>query len=85
MAILPEQRVSVEQAVEAYTLGAAFSGHREKYEGSIELGKLADLIVVSQDIFQVDSHSIGATEVMITMVGGKIVYQSPKWRSPSGK
>lgn len=80
---VPEQRVSVAQAVEAYTLGAAFSGHREMYEGSIETGKLADLIVVSQDIFQVDPHSIGATEVMITMVGGKIVYESPKWRAAS--
>jgi hypothetical protein len=80
---VPEQRVSVAQAVEAYTLGAAFSGHREKSEGSLEPGKLADLIVVSQDIFKVDPHSIAATEVMITMVGGKIVYQSPKWPSTS--
>ncbi len=78
---VPEQRVTVAQAVEAYTLGAAFSGHREQYEGTIEPGKLADLIVVSQDIFQVDPHSIAATEVLITMVGGKIVYQSPAWNS----
>jgi hypothetical protein len=84
---VPEQRVSVAQAVEAYTLGAAFSGHREQYEGTIEPGKLADLIVVSQDIFQVDPHSIGSTDVLITMVGGKIVYQSPEWTSasPAGK
>ncbi len=81
---VPEQRVSVAQAVEAYTLGAAFSGHREQHEGTIEPGKLADLIVVSQDIFQVDAHSIGATEVLITMVGGKIVYESPAWRTASG-
>jgi hypothetical protein len=80
---VPEQRVSVAQAVEAYTLGAAFSGHREQYEGTIEPGKLADLIVVSQDIFQVDPHAIGATEVLITMVGGKIVYESPAWQSAS--
>ena len=51
--------------------------------GSIESGKLADLIVVSQDIFRADPHSIGATEVLLTMVGGKIVYQSPAWRSAS--
>lgn len=80
---VPEQRVSVAQAVEAYTLGAAFSGHRDQYEGTIEPGKLADLIVVSQDIFQVDPHSIGSTEVLITMVGGKIVYQSLAWDSAS--
>ena len=80
---VPEQRISVAQAVEAYTLGAAFSGHREQYEGTIEPGKLADLIVVSQDIFQVDPHAIGSTEVLITLVGGKIVYESPAWRSVS--
>jgi predicted amidohydrolase YtcJ len=80
---VPEQRVSVAQAVEAYTLGAAFSGHREQYEGTIETGKLADLIVVSQDIFRVAPHSIGATEVLITIVGGKIVYESPAWRAAS--
>ena len=77
---VPEQRVSVAQAVEAYTLGAAFSGHREQYEGTIEPGKLADLIVVSQDIFRVDPHSISGTQVLLTLVGGKIVYQSPAWR-----
>ena len=82
---VPEQRISVAQAVEAYTLGAAFSGHRETQEGSIEPGKLADLIVVSQDIFQVDAPTIGATEVLITMVGGKIVYESPAWRSASAE
>ena len=78
---VPEQRVSVAQAVEAYTLDAAFSGHRDRQEGSIEPGKLADLIVVSQDIFQVDAHAIGATEALLTMVGGKIVYESPAWRA----
>ena len=80
---VPEQRISVAQAVEAYTLDAAIAGHRERTEGSIQPGKLADLIVVSQDIFRVDPHSIAGTEVLLTMVGGKIVYQSAAWRSAS--
>ncbi len=76
---LPEQRIPVAQAVEAYTLGAAYAGHREKTEGSITPGKLADLILVSQNIFVVEPHTIRKTEVLLTMVGGKVVYRSPQW------
>jgi len=50
--------------------------HREKDEGSIEAGKLADLILLSQNIFDVDPHKIAETKVVITMVGGKIVYDA---------
>lgn len=73
---LPEQRLSVAEAIEAYTLGAAFAGRREKIEGSIEPGKLADLIVVSQNVFEIDPHKIGETQVVLTMVGGRVVYQA---------
>jgi hypothetical protein len=76
---VPAQRLSVQDTIHAYTLAAAFAGHREKTEGSIEPGKLADLIVLSQDIFKVDPHQIDKTEVLLTMVGGKVVYQSPDW------
>lgn len=73
---LPEQRVTLPQAIEAYTLGAAYAGRREKIEGSLEPGKLADLIVVSQNVFEVDPHTIAITKVLTTMVGGRVVYQS---------
>jgi predicted amidohydrolase YtcJ len=75
---VPEQRLTVEQAVEAYTLGAAFAGRREKTEGSIEEGKLADLIILSQNIFDINPHKIGATKVVTTILGGKIVYEAEK-------
>lgn len=75
---LPQERVTLAQAVEAYTLAAAFAGRREKTEGSIEKGKLADLIVVSQNIFDVDPHQISETRVLTTIVGGRVVYQSDK-------
>jgi predicted amidohydrolase YtcJ len=75
---VPEQRLTVEQAVGAYTLGAAFAGRREKTEGSIEEGKLADLIIISQNIFDVNPHKIGATKVLTTILGGRIVYQAEK-------
>ncbi len=73
---LPEQRLTVAQAIEAYTLGAAFAGRHEKTEGSLEVGKLADLIVVSQNVLEIVPRKIAATKVLTTIVGGKIVYQS---------
>jgi predicted amidohydrolase YtcJ len=72
----PDQRLTVAQAVEGYTLGAAFAGRREKTEGSLEKGKLADLIIVSQNIFEIDPHKISETKVRTTIVGGQVVYQS---------
>ena len=80
---IPKERISLADAIRAYTLGAAFAGHREKTEGSLELGKLADLIVLSQDLFQVEPTEIGKTEVLLTMVGGKVVYQSAAWPAAS--
>jgi predicted amidohydrolase YtcJ len=80
---LPKERISLADAIRAYTLGAAFAGHRERTEGSLEPGKLADLIVLSQDLFLIEPTEIGKTEVLLTMVGGKIVYQSPNWKDPS--
>ncbi|MGH9726468.1 MAG: amidohydrolase, partial [Candidatus Acidiferrales bacterium] len=72
---IPAERITVEQAIAGYTIGAAYAGHREKTEGSLEPGKLADLIIVSQNPFEVDPHKLGATEVVLTMVGGRVVYQ----------
>jgi hypothetical protein len=74
---LPRERISLDDAIKGYTLNAAFAGHREKTEGSLEPGKLADLIVLSQDLFKIEPSDIIKTEVLLTMVGGKIVYQSP--------
>jgi len=73
---LPQQRITLGQAIEAYTLGAAYAGRREKTEGSIEPGKLADMIIVSQNIFGVDPHEIAKTKVVETIVGGRVVFQA---------
>src|SRR5258705_6413952 len=72
---VPEQRLTVAQVVDGYTLGAAFAGRREKTEGSLEIGKLADLIILSQNIFDMEPRKIGATKVVTTIVGGRVVYQ----------
>ena len=74
---VPEQRLSVAETVRAYTLGAAYAGRREKTEGSIQPGKLADVIIVSQNIFEIDPHRVAETKVLTTIVGGRVVYQAP--------
>ena len=74
---VPEQRLTVAETVRGYTLGAAYAGRREKTEGSIEPGKLADLIIVSQNIFEIDAHRLAETKVLTTIVGGRVVYQAP--------
>ena len=74
---LPKERISLEDTIKAYTLGAAIAGRREKTEGSLEAGKLADLIVLSQNLFEIPPNQTGKTEVMLTMVGGRVVYESP--------
>jgi predicted amidohydrolase YtcJ len=76
---LPGERVSLEDAIKAYTLGAAFAGLREKTEGSLEPGKLADLIVLSQDLFKIKPSQVSNTDVLLTMVGGKVVYRAQGW------
>ena len=56
---------------------AAFAGFREKTEGSIETGKLADMIVVSQNLFEIPFTKIHETKVLYTLVDGRVVYQAP--------
>jgi len=77
---IPQQRLGLEDTIRGYTLGAAFAGRREKTEGSLEPGKLADFILLDRDLFKIEPSEIGKTEVLITVVGGKVVYQSPNWK-----
>jgi predicted amidohydrolase YtcJ len=77
----PNERITLPQAIKGYTLDGAYAARRDKTEGSIEAGKLADMIVISQDLFKVAPNRVGNTNVMLTMVGGKIVYRDPSWDS----
>jgi hypothetical protein len=76
----PKEKVGLEMAIYGYTLGAARAGFFDKTEGSIQAGKWADMIVLSQDLFKIPPIQIHNTKVLYTMVGGKIVYQSPEAR-----
>jgi predicted amidohydrolase YtcJ len=73
----PKEAITREQAVTAYTLTSAFAEFAEKDKGSIEPGKLADLAVLSQDIFTIPASALPATESVLTLVGGKIIYHAP--------
>lgn len=70
----PEQCLSVAQAVHGYTLGAAYSSGEEKEKGSIAAGKLADLAVLSQDIFEIPPQEILNTRVVATIFDGRVVH-----------
>ncbi len=72
---LPAERISVAEAVRAYTLGSARAAFFDERVGTLEVGKEADLVVLSQDLFSVPPQAIGATRAVITMVGGQIVYR----------
>ncbi len=73
----PEQRLTVEEALRAYTLGAAYAAFQEKEKGTISPGKLADVVVLSDDLFRIPPERIKDVRVEITLVGGRVVYQSP--------
>jgi predicted amidohydrolase YtcJ len=72
----PGQAITREQAVVAYTATSAYAEFAEKDKGSIEPGKLADLVVLSQDIFRVPNEELPKTVSVLTMVGGRIVYDA---------
>jgi predicted amidohydrolase YtcJ len=75
----PEQKLTVVEAVQAYTMGSAYAEFQDQEKGSITPGKLADMVIVNDDIFQIDPVKIRDVKVTKTIVGGKVV-----WEAPSG-
>jgi predicted amidohydrolase YtcJ len=73
---LPEESLSLEEAVEFYTLGSAYASFEEDIKGSLQVGKLADIVVLSKDIFSIPEEEVLNTEVVYTILGGKIIYSS---------
>ena len=72
----PEQKLTVAEAVEAYTMGSAYAEFQENDKGSITPGKLADMVLLSDDIFSIDPVKIRDVKVLTTWVGGKIVWDA---------
>jgi hypothetical protein len=72
----PEQKISVEETVRAYTVGSAFAEFMEKSKSTITVGKLADVVMLERNIFEIDPVEIMNAKVVMTVVDGKVVYQS---------
>ncbi|HZU44526.1 MAG TPA: amidohydrolase family protein, partial [Terriglobales bacterium] len=72
---VPEQKLKVPEAVEAYTMGSAYAEFQDKVKGSVAPGKLADMVILSDDIFTIDPKLIRDVTVERTIVGGKIVFE----------
>ena len=72
---IPEQKISVDEAVKAFTWGSAYAEFQEGVKGTLEYGKLADLVILSDDIFTIEPTRISSVRVLYTIVGGKVVYE----------
>jgi predicted amidohydrolase YtcJ len=73
---LPAERLSIEQAIAGYTRDAAIAGRLERTEGSIEPGKVADLILLSDDILAASPDAVAKATVLVTIAGGKVVHDA---------
>jgi predicted amidohydrolase YtcJ len=74
---LPEERLTLDEAITAFTIGSAWVNHLDAETGSIEVGKLADLAMIDRDLFASGAGPIGDGRVLATFVGGAAVYEDP--------
>lgn len=72
---IPEQKISLEEAIKGYTLEAAYAEFSEDMKGSIENGKLADLVVLDKNLFDISQENIKDAKVLFTIFNGKVIYQ----------
>ncbi len=69
----------MEKAIEGYTINAAYASFEEDIKGSIEVGKLADIIILSDNLFKIPSNKVKDAKVLLTIVGGKEVHRSERF------
>ncbi len=72
----PEQKLTIKEAIEAYTMGSAYAEFQDTVKGSITAGKLADMVILSDDLLSIDPVKIRDVKVLKTFVGGKLVYDA---------
>ena len=72
---IPEQKISVDEAVRAFTWGSAYAEFQENWKGTLEPGKLADFVILSDDIFTIDPLKIREVTVLKTVVDGRVVFE----------
>jgi predicted amidohydrolase YtcJ len=78
---VPKQKISVEESLRAYTIDAAYSAFSETTLGSLVPGKLADLVILDRNVFEIPTDEINSVQVTATMVGGKVVYRRAEKKS----
>ena len=71
----PEERMAVEEVIDAYTQGSAYNEFKEDFKGKLLPGYVADLIVLDRDIFSIDPDEIKDIKVLKTMIDGEFVYE----------
>jgi len=80
----PDERISIADAIKAYTYNTAYANFEETTKGSVEVGKLADLTVLSKNLLKISPSEYLTTDVVYTIVGGKVVYSVPEYVSRKG-
>jgi predicted amidohydrolase YtcJ len=75
---VPEQKITVDEAVRAYTVGSAYAEFADLVKGSLAPGKLADLVMVDRNIYSIPAPDIDKTQVLLTVMDGKVVYERKK-------
>jgi len=73
---VPDEAVTVAQAVHAFTVGSAYAAFEEHYKGRLAAGMLADFVVLGADIFSIDRDGIGETPVCATVIGGQLMHDT---------
>ena len=74
----PEEKLTIEEAIQAYTINTAYAGFEENIKGSIEVDKLTDFVVLSDNLIEISPDDIKDVTVNLTIVGGKVVFDRNK-------
>jgi predicted amidohydrolase YtcJ len=72
----PQEKITIEEAIRAYTLNTAYAGFEENIKGSLETGKLADFVILSDNLLTMGPDGIKDVTVLMTVVGGRVVYEA---------
>lgn len=72
---IPEQKITVDEAVRGFTLGSAYAEFQENVKGTLEVGKVADFVIISDDIFTIDPVKIRDAKVLVTVIDGRVAYE----------
>jgi predicted amidohydrolase YtcJ len=73
---VPAQKIAVEDAIRAYTIGGAYASFEEGRKGALTVGRVADFVVIDRNLFGIPPEEIGAARVALTVAGGRVVHDA---------